>query len=71
MSEYPVPNIDWGITSPSFTEMWNYLPFVVGFPELDIFLMAVPTAIIAYIIAFGDIIVGKTLLQRAEEVADQ
>ncbi|HWL26435.1 MAG TPA: solute carrier family 23 protein [Ureibacillus sp.] len=67
-SEYPTPNIDWGITNPSFTEMWNYLPFVVGFPELDIFLMAIPTAIIAYIIAFGDIIVGKTLLQRAEEV---
>ncbi|USK70813.1 solute carrier family 23 protein [Peribacillus asahii] len=67
-SEYPAPNIDWGITSPSFVEMWNYLPFVVGFPELDIFLMAIPTAIIAYIIAFGDIIVGKALLQRAEEV---
>ena len=30
--------------------------------------MAVPTALIAYIIAFGDIIVGKTLLQRADNV---
>ncbi|WP_227937655.1 solute carrier family 23 protein [Alkalihalobacillus deserti] len=68
MSEYPVPNIEWGITNPAFGEMWSYLPFAVGFPGLDFFLMAVPTAIIAYIIAFGDIIVGKTLLQSADEV---
>lgn len=68
VSEYPFANIEWGITQPAFIEMWGYLPFSVGFPSLDIFLMAVPTALIAYIIAFGDIIVGKTLLQRADNV---
>lgn len=68
MSEYQFPTIDWGITVPAFAEMWNYIPFSVGFPNIDIFLMAVPTAIIAYIIAFGDIIVGKTLIQTAEEI---
>ncbi|MGM9928086.1 MAG: solute carrier family 23 protein [Bacillus sp. (in: firmicutes)] len=67
MSEYPVPSVEWGITNPAFVEMWSYLPFAVGFPNLDIFLMAIPTAIIAYIIAFGDIIVGETLLQSADE----
>ncbi|OLO27585.1 xanthine/uracil/vitamin C permease [Alkalihalophilus pseudofirmus] len=68
VSEYPLANVEWGITQPAFVEMWSYLPFAVGFPGLDIFLMAVPTAIIAYIIAFGDIIVGKTLLQRADHI---
>ena len=29
------------------TEMWNYLPFNVGFPGLDVFMLAVPTAVIA------------------------
>ncbi|MFC0273253.1 solute carrier family 23 protein [Metabacillus herbersteinensis] len=68
VSEYPLANIEWGITQPAFIEMWSYLPFTVGFPPLQVFLLAVPTAIIAYIIAFGDIIVGKTLLQRADKV---
>ncbi|MBM4763123.1 solute carrier family 23 protein [Bacillus sp. B15-48] len=67
-SEYPLANIEWGITQPAFKEMWSYLPFTVGFPSFQIFLLAVPTAIIAYIISFGDMIVGKTLLQKAEKV---
>ena len=48
--------------------MWNYLPFNVGFPDLDVFMLAVPTAVIAYVIAFGDIIVGQSLMQRADEL---
>ncbi|WP_209125006.1 solute carrier family 23 protein [Alkalihalobacillus sp. BA299] len=66
--EYPLPNIQWGFTVPAFAEMWSYTPFVVGFPSLDVFLIAIPTAIIAYIIAYGDIIVGTTLMKRADEV---
>lgn len=31
-------------------------------------MLAVPTAVIAYIIAFGDIIVGQSLMQRADEL---
>ncbi len=68
VNEYPVPNIKFGITSPAFGEMWNYLPFTVGFPNLDLFILAIPTAIIAYIIAFGDIIVGTTLIRKADQV---
>lgn len=48
--------------------MWNYLPFTVGFPELKLFIAAIPTAIIAYVIAYGDIIVGQALVDRASEV---
>lgn len=63
--EYPLPTIEWGITIPAFREMWDYLPFTVGFPTVDLFIKAIPTAIIAYIIAFGDVIVGETLVRDA------
>jgi hypothetical protein len=65
--EYPVPEIKLGITVPAFKEMWNYLPFSIGFPGLDLFVKAVPTAIIAYIIAFGDVIVGTVLVNSASK----
>lgn len=67
VNEYPIPDIQWGITIPAFGEMWNYLPFKVGFPDADMFLKAIPTAIIAYIIAFGDVIVGTVLVKSACE----
>ncbi len=69
VKEYPLPDIKWGITIPAFAEMWNYLPFTVGFPTADMFVKAVPTAIIAYIIAFGDVIVGETLVRSAADEA--
>lgn len=67
VKEYPVPDIQFGITVPAFAEMWNYLPFSVGFPGIELFLKAIPTAIIAYIIAFGDVIVGTVLVKSAVE----
>lgn len=66
--EYAMPDIQFGITAPAFGEMWNYLPFKVGFPDAQVFMLAVPTAVIAYVIAFGDIIVGQSLMQRADEL---
>lgn len=63
--EYPLPTIEWGITIPAFKQMWDFLPFSVGFPSVDLFIKAIPTAIIAYIIAFGDVIVGETLIRDA------
>src|SRR5690554_4425203 len=66
--EYAMPDVQFGITAPAFGEMWNYLPFKVGFPDAQVFMLAVPTAVIAYVIAFGDTIVGQSLLQRADEL---
>lgn len=68
VGEYAMPEVRWGITQPDFAAMWQYLPFSVGFPEPRVFMLAVPTAVIAYIIAFGDIIVGQSLMQRADEL---
>lgn len=66
--EYEMPDVRFGITAPAFAEMWNYLPFTLGFPDAKVFMLAIPTAVIAYIIAFGDIIVGQSLMQRADEL---
>ncbi|WP_286238036.1 xanthine/uracil/vitamin C permease [Neptuniibacter halophilus] len=68
VSEYPLPDIQWGITQPDFGLMWQYLTFTVGFPGWDVFLLAIPTALIAYVIAFGDIIVGFTLVKRVDHI---
>jgi len=67
VKEYPLPDIQFGITVPQFAEMWNYLPLSVGFPNAEMFIQAIPTAIIAYIIAFGDVIVGTTLVKDVVE----
>lgn len=66
--EYEVPSVQWGITSPGFGEMWQYLPFTVGFPGVDIFMLAIPTALVAYVIAFGDIVVGRSLMARIDHL---
>lgn len=66
IKEYPLPQVKFGITPVAFADMWNYLPFTIGFPGADLFMLAIPTAIIAYIIAFGDIIVGTALIRRAD-----
>ncbi|SFK04391.1 hypothetical protein SAMN04487936_106275 [Halobacillus dabanensis] len=65
IQEYPSPQVEWGITIPSLTAMWNVTPFAIGFPGWDIFIAAVPTAILAYIIAYGDVIVGDKLIERS------
>lgn len=66
IGEYPLPDIEWGITQPDFALMADYLVFAVGLPEPGMFLLAIPTALIAYVIAFGDILVGRTLVERVD-----
>ncbi|MER2192625.1 MAG: solute carrier family 23 protein [Solibacillus sp.] len=70
VGEYKTPNIEWGINLPALGEMWNYLPFTVGFPDISLYIAAIPTAIIAYIIAYGDIVVGGALIDRASKDRD-
>lgn len=68
VGEYPLPDIEWGINVPAFHKIWNYLPFSIGFPGIDLLVAAIPTAIIAYIIAFGDIVVGQSLIKRVDHL---
>lgn len=68
VGEYDLPDIQWGITQPDFALMTKYLAFSVGFPGWETFLIAIPTAIIAYVIAFGDIVIGFTLVKRIDHL---
>lgn len=68
--EIPMPTIDsWGFFIPQFkTVFTTWSVFGVGLPSLDVFIAAFPMAVVAYIIAFGDLIVGETLLKRAAKM---
>lgn len=68
VGEYPLPTIEWGITQPNFAGLPQYFLFNVGMPDMNMFLLALPTALIAYMIAFGDILVGKALCERVDEI---
>lgn len=65
--EYSFPQIEWGITPLALQEVWAMSPFSIGFPSLEMFIAAIPTAIMAYVIAYGDIVVGEQVIKRAEE----
>lgn len=68
VGEYGMPTVEWGIAVPDFASIWAYLPFSIGAPPIELMVAAIPTAIIAYIIAFGDIVVGQTLLKRVDHL---
>ncbi|TFH87980.1 xanthine/uracil/vitamin C permease [Billgrantia azerbaijanica] len=68
VAEYPLPEVEWGFAMPDFAGIWGYLPFSIGLPGVELLIAAIPTAVIAYIIAFGDIIVGQTLLKRVDHL---
>jgi hypothetical protein len=70
IGEYAWPDVQWGITQPDFDLLAEYLIFSAGMPSLDMFLLAIPTAIIAYVIAFGDILVGFTLCRRVDHLRE-
>ncbi len=42
-------------------------PFVIGFPTAEMFLKAIPQAIVIYIIGFGDFVTCKALMRDAQE----
>ena len=70
IGEYELPSIEWGVTQPDFALMTKYIAFTVGFPGWETFLTAIPTAIIAYVIAFGDIVIGFTLVDRIDHLRE-
>ena len=69
IGEVSLPSISWSIVPIPIGEIIsNYSVFGVGFPGFEYFLKALPLAIAAYIIAFGDILVVSSLLSKANEV---
>lgn len=68
VKEIPVPEIEWTIFIPRFGQVIKEVsPFGIGFPGLDIFISALPMMVVVYIIAFGDFITSKALINEANE----
>ncbi|MBS4536740.1 hypothetical protein GOQ29_14040 [Clostridium sp. D2Q-14] len=69
--ELPAPVIEFGsiIHIPDFFGIIQTVsPFGIGFPGIDVFIAAVPMALIVYIIAFGDFVTSEALINEADEV---
>ena len=70
--ELPAPNLVLGsiIKIPDFGAIINALSPLgpTGFPGVSVFLTCIPTAISIYIIAFGDFVSSKALIDEAHEV---
>lgn len=69
IGEVDAPVIEWGFTTiPMGTILREYSIFGLGMPPLQYFIDAIPLALAAYIIAFGDILVMDSLFKNADEV---
>ena len=56
------------IRIPDFGQLASYCsPFALGFPTGEMFIKAVPQAIVIYIIGFGDFVTCKALMKDAQE----
>jgi hypothetical protein len=54
---------------PRLGETFDALsPFSIGWPSTDMFFAAISTAVIAYILAFGDILINQVLVDEANDV---
>lgn len=63
------PQLEWGFTNPDFGLMLHsYTIFGVGFPPIDMFLTALPIALAAYIVLFGDILQAEAILKEADQI---
>lgn len=71
VKEIPALNVEVGtfIKIPDLKGVFNALsPFKIGFPTAKIFLSAIPTALMVYIIAFGDFVTSKALIAEADQI---
>ena len=71
--ELPVPKIVIGtfFRLPDFAAVMAAVsPFSIGFPSMEVFIQAIPMAIMAYIIAFGDFVTSESLVNEANDARD-
>jgi hypothetical protein len=68
VKEVPVPKIEWGIFVPRIAEQFATMSiFGYGFPPVSHLINAIPTAIVVYIILFGDWLIIDALRKEANE----
>ncbi|TVP61224.1 MAG: hypothetical protein EA349_00500, partial [Halomonadaceae bacterium] len=57
-------DIQWGILVPPVADAFAKVsPFMIGWPSMDMFLAAIPLALISYIILFGDLVTGNEIIR--------
>lgn len=62
-------DIKMGFQLPQIAEYIKAVsPFIIGWPELSLYLKAFPLALMIYIFVFGDLILADTLLEEAGKV---
>ena len=73
VKEVPIPTIEWGIFIPRFSEQFATMSvFGYGFPPITHLINAIPTAIVVYIILFGDwLIIDALRVEANQERKDQ
>lgn len=68
IGEVDKPVIEWGFVSVPFGEIFkDYSLFSLGMPPLQYFIDAIPLALAAYVIAFGDVLVIDSLFKSADK----
>lgn len=69
IGEVTMPTLEWGLVGIPVGEiLQNYSVIGLGMPPLQYFIEALPLALAAYIIAFGDILVIDSLFKSADAV---
>jgi len=68
VGEAAIPNIEWGITTLAFRELFTeWTIFGLGLPPLKMFISGLPMVISCYIVLFGDMIQTQCLLEDASK----
>ncbi|MBA1336241.1 MAG: hypothetical protein HPY66_2675 [Firmicutes bacterium] len=71
LKELPLPQIEWRFTPLNIGHvLQNYTIFGLGLPDLNFFIYAIPMALTAYIIAFGDIVLADGIISDATKLRD-
>ena len=59
-------DIEWGILVPPFMDTWAKVsPLAIGWPDWEMYLAALPLALVTYVILFGDLVAGNEILRDA------
>jgi hypothetical protein len=61
-------DIEWGILLPPLRDTWQQVsPFFIGWPEWQMYVQALPLAVITYILLFGDLVTANEIIREAQE----
>ncbi|MEL7565292.1 MAG: hypothetical protein AAGU27_10450 [Dehalobacterium sp.] len=69
IGELEMPIIEWGFIDWRLGDAFRACSvFAIGLPSIDYFIKAIPMAIAAYIIAYGDFVFAETVVKEADSI---